>query len=115
MFRFHSINNVKNKFILTLTATDKKSISEKIAKTLITKKISSCVSIHSPMTSYYFWKNKIKKQKEWMISIKSKENNYKKIERLIKKLHNYELPEIISIKIDGGSKEYLRWIENESK
>ncbi|MBH44610.1 MAG: cytochrome C biogenesis protein CcdA [Gammaproteobacteria bacterium] len=115
MLRFHSIINVKNKFILTLTTTDKKSISEKIAKELIASKIAACVSIHSPTTTYYFWGGKIRKDKEWMIMIKSPKHNYEKVEKLIKKLHNYELPEIISIKIESGSKKYLNWIANETK
>ena len=47
--------------------------------------------------------------------IKSPKHNYEKVEKLIKKLHNYELPEIISIKIESGSKKYLNWIANETK
>ena len=49
-----------------------------------------------------------------MILIKSKKSSYKKIEVLIKKLHNYELPEIISININQGDKDYLEWVKNEN-
>ena len=47
--------------------------------------------------------------------VKKKSNIGKKIESIIKKLHNYELPEIISIKIDQGCEKYLQWIKNENQ
>lgn len=44
--------------------------------------------------------------------IKSKKKSCKRIEEIIKKLHNYVLPEIISINIENSFKTYLKWIEN---
>ena len=57
---------------------------------------------------------KLQKSKECLILIKSHASSYKKIETIIKKLHNYEVPEIISIKINQGLNEYLKWIKNET-
>ena len=98
--------------ILTLTSTDKKSIADKISKKLLDDKLCKCVNIIPNVHSYFIWKKKFYKSKEWMILIKSKKSSYKKIEVLIKKLHNYVLPEIISINIENSFKTYLKWIEN---
>ena len=105
---------MKNDFILTLTSTDEEEISKKISKKLIMEKACACVNVIPKVQSYYFWKNKFQKSKEWLILIKSHKSSYKKIESIIKKLHNYELPEIISIKIDQGYEKYLKWIKNET-
>ena len=35
---------------------------------------------------------------------------YEKLEALIKELHHYDEPEIIYVRIDGGSESYLNWI-----
>tara|TARA_B100001750_G_C15505888_1_gene600292 strand:- start:763 stop:1080 length:318 start_codon:yes stop_codon:yes gene_type:complete len=105
---------MKNEFILTLTATDKKAISKKISKKLIEERVCACVNIIPGAESCYIWKSKFQRSREWLILIKSQKSSYKKIESIIKKLHNYELPEIISIKIDQGYKEYLNWIKNET-
>ena len=106
---------MKNDLILTLTSTDDEVISKKISKKLIKEKVCACINIIPKVESYYFWKNKLQKSKEWIILIKSRKSSYKKIESIIKKLHNYELPEIISIKIDQGCEKYLQWIKNENQ
>lgn len=98
--------------ILILTTTDKKSLAQKISKALLKEKLVACASI-SPMESSYWWKGKITNAKEFQLVLKTKPENFEKIEKLIKKLHTYELPEIISINIEKAGKDYLAWIEKE--
>ena len=47
--------------------------------------------------------------------MKTKKSLFKEIEKRIKELHNYEVPEIAMIDIKDGSKEFLDWIEKETK
>ena len=58
--------------ILTLTSTDKKSIADKISRKLLDDKLCKCVNIILNIHSYFIWKKKFNKSKEWMILIKSK-------------------------------------------
>jgi periplasmic divalent cation tolerance protein len=53
--------------------------------------------------------------KEWLMLIKSKSADYKRIEKEIVRLHNYELPEIIQVPITTGSSGYLKWIDESTK
>lgn len=102
---------MKKKFIQIFTTTDKKDLAEKIADKLVQEKFSQCVQILGPIKSIYRWKGKIEKAEEWLCIIKCAEKNYKKIEKTIKELHTYEVPEIIAVPIIRGSKDYLRWLE----
>lgn len=61
--------------------------------------------------SRYRWKGKLESAPETMMLLKARGADFKKIEREIKRLHSYEVPEIISLPIVSGSKEYLDWIE----
>jgi periplasmic divalent cation tolerance protein len=45
--------------------------------------------------------------------IKTKSNTFAKLRRRILALHSYELPEIVSLKIDDGFKPYLEWLDSE--
>ncbi|MEK7581135.1 MAG: divalent-cation tolerance protein CutA [Patescibacteria group bacterium] len=98
--------------ILVLTTTDKKSLAQEIGNELLKKKLVACASI-LPMESSYWWKGKIVNAKEFQLVLKTKPENFEKIEKLIKAIHTYELPEIISINIDKAGKDYLTWIEKE--
>jgi periplasmic divalent cation tolerance protein len=108
-----SVMGNKSKYIQILTTVARKSEAELIAITLSKKNLSACTQIVGPIMSVYKWKGKLKKSKEWMCIIKTKGTLYKNIEKLIKNIHSYEVPEIIVIPIIEGNKEYLEWIQKE--
>jgi periplasmic divalent cation tolerance protein len=101
------------KYIQIVTTTDKKEDAEKIAMTLVERKLAACVQIAGPIFSTYQWKGNIEKAEEWQCVIKSREDRYKEIEEVIKSIHPYEVPEIIAIPIIAGSGEYLNWLQGE--
>lgn len=100
-----------SKFIIVKTTCKTKVEAKKIAKILLNKKLISCAQI-STIESLYFWENKINDEKEFLLSLKAKAANYKKIEQEIIINHSYKVPQIIQIAIDGGSKDYLQWLDN---
>ena len=44
--------------------------------------------------------------------IKTTRARFAAVSAMVKKLHSYEVPEIIALKIEDGSREYLKWIED---
>lgn len=104
-----------NRYIQVITTISDKSGAEKIAKALINKKLAACVQIAGPIKSIYRWKGKIETAKEWVCVIKTRKNLYEKVEAAIKKIHPYEVPEIIAVPIAAANKDYLKWIKLNSE
>ena len=102
-------------YIQVFTTVEKKEDAEKIARTLIEKRLAACIQITGPITSTYRWKGNVETQEEWLCIIKSRKILYNEIERAIKEIHPYETPEIIATSIVTGSKEYMEWLDNEIK
>jgi len=50
---------------------------------------------------------------EWLCLIKSERDLYDRLEKTIKEIHPYEIPEIVAVPIVSGSKEYLGWLNSE--
>jgi periplasmic divalent cation tolerance protein len=84
--------------------------AEKIAAALVDKRLAACVTIVPGAKSIYTWKGKREKSKEVLLLAKAKKENFKKIAKEVKALHSYEVPEIISILLNDGNKDYLDWI-----
>ena len=82
---------------------------EAIARTLLNEKLAACVNIF-PIDSWYRWEGKIESGKEYQLIIKSDLNSFDSLADKIKRLHDYEVPEIIAIPIVAGSKSYLNWL-----
>ena len=99
--------------IIQTTCANKKE-AKKIAKVLIEKKLAACIQI-SDVESIYMWKNEICNDKEKLLNIKTKKENFEKIKRKIKELHSYDLPEIIAIEITNISDEYKKFIGENTK
>jgi periplasmic divalent cation tolerance protein len=93
---------------------DNRETIEKIGRRLLEKRLISCVQIMGPIKSIYRWKGRIEEKEEWLCVMKSRTSFYKVIEREIKRLHTYEVPEIMAIEIDSVLPEYLRWVMEET-
>ena len=100
--------------ILFVTCPDSRS-ARKISDSLLKKKLVACVNTVSRIKSEYWWKGKIKDHLEVLMIAKTKTKLYSQIEKEVKKLHPYTVPEIISFKITKGNKGYLNWISEVTK
>ncbi len=102
------------KAIIVKTTCFSKKEAKNIANILIKKKLAACIQINK-IKSFYKWEDKICRDKEFLLSIKTRKKSFSKIKKEIKKLHSYDVPEIISIKIDKTSKEYIAFIKKFTK
>ena len=100
-------------YLQILTTVGKREDAERIAETLVQKRLAGCVQIVGPISSVYWWKSKIEKAEEWLCLIKTEETLCHNIEETIKRIHPYETPEIIAVPIVAGSKEYFTWLGQE--
>lgn len=100
-------------YTLILSAVSSQAEAESIAKALVKEKLAACVNILPNVTSVYTWNNEMNTESEILLFIKTTESQSKKVENRIIDLHSYDTPEIIFLPIQGGSKQYLDWI-NES-
>jgi len=101
-------------YIIIQTTTGTKKEAKKLTKLLITKKLAACIQI-SKINSFYTWANKLCVDKERLLSIKTKQEHYEEIEKLIKENHSYDTPEIISYELTNLSKEYALFINENTQ
>lgn len=98
-------------YIVVFVTAKNKVQANTIAKELIRRKLAACVNIIKNVDSIFRWEKKIDSSKEALLIIKSTKAKFKKIEKIVKLKHSYEVPEIIALPIIAGYKPYLRWID----
>ncbi len=104
---------MKQAFVQVITTVSGKKDAERLTKEILDKRLGACVQIMGPIKSVYRWKGNVEKAKEWVLVIKTSRALYKKEESAIKKIHPYEVPEIIAVPIIVGSADYLKWLSKE--
>lgn len=97
---------------LIFTGTDNKELAQKIASILVKDDLAACIHIDE-IESFYKWECKLENSKEFRLIIKAASSKYEEIEKVILQNHNYDLPEIVKLNIDGGLASYLKWINKE--
>lgn len=93
-----------------ITASSQKEASN-IARALVKNKLAACVNILGKVRSFFWWQGKIERADEALLIIKSKKTKLPRIIKLVRAMHSYQVPEIITLPITGGYKPYLRWID----
>jgi periplasmic divalent cation tolerance protein len=82
-----------------------------IARSLVERNLAACVNLlPARVESVYRWKGKIESAKEFLLIIKTTRKRFAAVQAEVRRLHSYEVPEIIALPIAIGSQDYLRWI-----
>lgn len=98
------------KLIIIMTTVNTKEQSDEIIKAVLDKKYVACVQTRE-IESHYVWDNELCHDKEILIWLKTEDRMYGKIEQLLKDIHPYEVPEIISVPIENVSDGYMNWVK----
>jgi periplasmic divalent cation tolerance protein len=101
--------------ILVITNLPDQAAAVKLAETLIAARAAACINILPACQSVYHWRGTVERAEEIPLLIKSTEERYPDLERIIREHHPYELPEIVCVPITRGLPEYLQWIADETR
>ena len=100
-----------SKAIVVLVTCGSEEEATKIANSLVEEGVAACVNIISPVRSIYRWEGKVWDEREWVLIIKTHEKRFEELEKKVKSLHSYSVPEVIALPIVEGSASYLKWLE----
>jgi periplasmic divalent cation tolerance protein len=98
--------------LVVLTTVEKTDEGEYLARLIVESGLAACVQVLPPMTSIYRWEGKLEKACETLLLIKTTRAAYPTLEKLIIQSHSYQTPEIISLPVENGLKDYLDWLTN---
>ena len=96
--------------VLVTTFNNEEAVS--IAETLVSERLAAFVNILGRIESVYRWGGKITREREGLMIIKTTSERYSELELRIKELHSYSTPEVVALRIEKGSPEYLKWIRD---
>ncbi len=100
--------------LLVFTTVPDPASAVKIAESLLAERLAACVHSLPAGTSYYRWQGKLEHANEITLLIKTTSAKYPELEAAIRRLHPYELPEILGLPVSAGLPPYLEWIRNET-
>lgn len=98
-------------YIVIYITTPSLEKGQEIADIIVKEKLAACVNVIPNISSTYFWQGNIEKDDESLLIIKTRKDKFENLEKRVKEVHPYSVPEIIALPIIAGSNDYLKWID----
>jgi periplasmic divalent cation tolerance protein len=99
--------------IVVLNTCGSAEEAERLARSLVDRRLAACVTVVSPVRSFYRWKGSVENAEEWLLVIKTSRPLFAKLRTALESAHSYELPEILALPVTEGSPDYLSWMDGE--
>ena len=100
-------------YAIVFTTAASEEEANKIANALLGARVASCVQMTNTHSAYH-WKGKIEYAPEVHLTIKTRDELYPQVQKIIVDNHSYEVPQIVKIPITDGLPAYLDWIKEET-
>ena len=84
---------------------------KRIARAAVEAELAACINVMlNPVESIYRWKGNIEVSREYLLVMKSTARRLRELERMVRSMHSYDVPEFLVLPIVSGSREYLEWL-----
>jgi len=100
--------------ILVLSNCGSADEAHEVARTLVEARLAACVNIVDGVRSIYHWQGEIEESPEWTLLIKTRRSLFDQLCTELRRIHSYQVPEVLAIPVVDGQSEYLAWIDRET-
>ncbi|MBI2215410.1 MAG: divalent-cation tolerance protein CutA [Acidobacteria bacterium] len=83
--------------------------AKRVSRLLVEERLAACVSA-MPVESCYMWEGKLAEDAERLLVIKTTAGSLAALERRLRELHPYAVPEFVVIEPESVATSYLAWL-----
>ena len=98
--------------VVLITAANREEAG-RIAEVLVSAPLAACVQILPEVQSIYRWQGKVARETEVLLLAKTTRGRFAELDRAVKEIHSYEIPEIVALPVTAISEPYLKWLQGE--
>ena len=97
-------------FIVVFVTAGSSAEGERLARALVEERLAACVNRIAAVQSVYRWQGEVEQSVEELLVIKTRADLFTALEKRVRELHSYAVPEVIALPIIDGSESYLQWL-----
>lgn len=83
-----------------------------IGRAIMERRMAASLSILPRTSTMYYWKGDIQDATEILMLVMTRTSNVLKLTEYVRSVHPYEVPEILSFPVEGGSQAYMKWMDS---
>lgn len=97
--------------VVALTTVARAEDGERIARSLVERRLAACVNVVPGVVSVYRWKGEVCRDEESLLVVKTRGEKIEALREALVSLHPYELPELVALPVESGHGPYLAWLD----
>lgn len=97
-------------FVIVLTSWPATHDVEAAAVRLVEEGLAACVQVSGTVRSVYRWQGRVEQADERPVTLKTSAARIEALERRVRELHPYDVPEFVVLPVVAGSEAYLSWV-----
>lgn len=100
---------------LVYVTTSDISEAKTIGRMLVEKRLAACVNILGATQSLYWWEGAVQESGEVAFIAKTTAERAPELIEAVKANHSYECPCVVTLPIEAGNSDFLKWIMEETR
>ena len=103
-----------DKAVLIYSTFPTREAAEDVGSHLVDSGLAACVNIIPGMTSIYRWQGERHRDSETVMIIKTRSGLAERVIAEARGRHPYTNPALLVLPVDGGSQDYIAWVNAET-
>lgn len=100
-------------FIVVYVTAGSADEADRLARSLVDERLAACVNRIKSVQSVYRWQGNVEQSEEELLIIKTSRDRFAALEKRVRELHSYLVPEVIALPVIEGSGNYLKWLKEQ--
>jgi len=101
--------------VIVLVTVPSQKEGERIGRMLVESRLAACVNLIPHLLSIYRWEGKIQEEGEFLLMIKTTADRFAELREKVKRIHSYEVPEVLALPVLDGNTDYMEWVYRETR
>jgi len=96
--------------LVVLVTVPDEAVADSLSKTLVEERLVACAQVLPGIKSHYSWEGQLERSAEVLVVLKTPEARLADLERRVRQLHPYEVPQIVALPTSHVEEHYAQWV-----
>ena len=97
--------------LMVFTTFAHEADAARVTRQLLEERLIACANLLPGARSLYRWKDELKDEREVVVLMKTRKQDWTALLSRLHELHPYETPECVAVRIAAGAPKYMEWLE----
>jgi periplasmic divalent cation tolerance protein len=98
--------------LIVFTAFADEASAARVARQLVEERLVACANLLPGARSIYRWKDAVQDEREVVVLMKTRKQDWTALLSRLHELHPYDTPECIAVRIAAGAPRYMAWLDD---